>query len=183
MRITTRTGRWLAASAVACCATLLPGAALAASAAPAAPARSAAHAIVPGCETPGLVIWLDTNASAAAGSTYYHLEFTNLSGHRCTLNGFPFINAVSLTGSLLGHPATAFPVPAHQVTLDRGQTVKAALQIVDVGNFPAPVCKPVTAAGLRVFPPNQTRAKVVPFPFRACSARGPVFLSVGPVTK
>ena len=107
----------------------------------------------------------------------------NLSGHRCTLNGFPFINAVSLTGGLLGHPATAFPVPAHQVTLDRGQTVKAALQIVDVGNFPAPVCKPVTASGLRVFPPNQTRAKVVPFPFGACSASGPVYMFVRPVTK
>jgi len=183
MRITTRTGRWLAASAVACCATLLPGAALAASAAPAAPARSAAHAIVPGCETPGLVIWLDTNASAAAGSTYYHLEFTNLSGHRCTLNGFPFINAVSLTGGLLGHRAGISGGPAHQITLAQGQTAKAALQIVNVLNFPVSKCKPVTAAGFRVFPPNQTRAKVVPFPFGACSASGPMFMFVRPVTK
>jgi hypothetical protein len=183
MRITIRTGRWLAASAVAGSAILLPGAALTASAAPAAPARSAAHAIVPGCATPGLVIWLNTNAKAAAGSAYYNLEFTNLSGHGCTLNGFPFIDAVSLTGSLLGHRATALPVPAHQVTLVRAQTVKAVLQLVDVGNFPASVCKPVTAAGLRVFPPNQTRAKIIPFPFGACSARGPVFMSVGPVTK
>ena len=107
----------------------------------------------------------------------------NLSGHSCTLNGFPFINAVSLTGGLLGHRAIVLPTPSHQVTLDRGETVKAVLQIVDVGNYPASECKPVTAAGLRLFPPNQTRAKVVPFPFRAGSARGPVFLGVGPVTK
>src|SRR5262245_45816415 len=131
MNITTRTGRRLAAAIVGCCAILLPGAALAAPSAPTAPARSAAHAVVPGCETPGLVIWLNTDGDAAAGSVFYNLEFTNLSGHSCTLNGFPFINAVSLTGSLLGHRAVFTGGPAHQVTLDNGQTVKARLQIVN----------------------------------------------------
>jgi uncharacterized protein DUF4232 len=162
---------------------LLPGAALAAPSATAAPARPAARAVVPACETPGLVIWLDTNGDAAAGSVYYKLKFTNLSGHACTLNGFPFINPVSLTGSLLGHRAGFSGGPAHQVTLGQGQTATALLQIVNVLNFPASQCKPVTAAGFRVFPPNQTRAKVVPFPFGACSAKAPMFIFVQPVTK
>jgi hypothetical protein len=186
MNITTRTGRRLAAAIVGCCAVLLPGAALAAPAAPsatAAPARPAAHAIVPGCETPGLVIWLDTNGNAGAGSVFYNLKFTNLSGHKCTLNGFPFINAVSLTGSLLGHRAAFSGGPGNQITLGQGQTGTAVLQIVNVLNIPASQCKPVTAAGFRVFPPNQTRAKVLPFPFGACSANGPVFMFVKPVTK
>jgi len=183
MNITTRTGRRLAATIVGCCAILLPGAALAAPSATAAPARPAAHAITPACETPGLVIWLDTNGNAGAGSVYYNLDFTNLSGHACTLNGFPFINAVSLTGGLLGHRAGISGGPAHQITLAQGQTAKAALQIVNVLNFPVSKCKPVTAAGFRVFPPNQTRAKVVPFPFGACSASGPMFMFVQPVTK
>ena len=186
MNITIRTGRRLAAAIVGCCAILLPGAALAASSAPgapSAPAGHAAHGITPGCETPGLVIWLDTNGDAGAGSVFYNLEFTNLSGHACTLNGFPFINAVSLTGSLLGHRAAFTGGPGHQITLGQGQTAKAALQIVNVLNIPASQCKPVTAAGFRVFPPNQTRAKVVPFPFGACSASGPVFMFVRPVTK
>ena len=69
------------------------------------------------------------------------------------------------------------------MTLDQGQTVNAVLQIVNVSNIPPARCKPVTAAGLRVFPPNQTRAKIVPFPFGACSASGPLFLGVQPVTK
>src|SRR5215831_17233227 len=128
----TRTGRRLAAAIVGCCAVLLPGAALAAPAAPsatAAPAHPVAHAIVPGCETPGLVIWLDTNGNAGAGSVFYNLKFTNLSGHPCTLNGFPFINAVSLTGSLLGHRAASAGGPGHQITLDQGQTGTAVLQI------------------------------------------------------
>ena len=192
MNITTPAGRRLAAAIVGCCAILLPGAALAAPSAPAAPSgpagpsasvRPAARAVVPGCETPGLVIWLNTDGDAAAGGVFYNLEFTNLSGHACTLNGFPFINAVSLTGSLLGQRAGFTGGPAHQVTLANGQTVKAALQIVNVLNFPASQCKQVTAAGLRVFPPNQTRAKVVPFPFGACSANKPVFMFVRPVTK
>ena len=183
MNITTRTGRRLAAAIVGCCAILLPGAALAAPATPSAPARAAAHAIVPGCETPGLVIWLDTRGNGGAGSVFYTLKFTNLSGHTCTLNGFPFINAVSLNGSLLGRRAGITGGPAHQLILNQGQTVTAALQIVNVLNFTTSRCQPVTAAGFRVFPPNQTRAKVVPFPFGACSASGPVYLFVRPVTK
>jgi hypothetical protein len=39
------------------------------------------------------------------------------------------------------------------------------------------------AAGLRVFPPNQTTSKKIPFPFGACSAHKAVFLRVAPVTK
>ena len=37
---------------------------------------------------------------------------------------------------------------------------------------------PLTAAGLRVYPPNLTTSKVVPFPFSACSLTGPVYLNV-----
>ena len=84
---------------------------------------------------------------------------------------------------MLGHRAAVSGGPAHQVTLNQGQTATAALQIVNVLNFPASKCKPVTATRFRVFPPNQTRAKVVPFPFGACSASGPTFMFVRPVTK
>jgi hypothetical protein len=131
------------------------------------------------------VIWLDTEGSGTAGSIFYRLEFTNLSAHRCTLDGFPFLTAVSLAGRQLGRRAAfASAVTPHNVTLGRGKTVTALLQVVDVGNFSPSACRPVTAAGLKVFPPNQTRAKVVPFPFPACSRRsGPVYLRVWPVRK
>src|SRR5262245_45201197 len=167
MNITTRTGRRLAAAIVGCCAILLPGAALAAPSAPSAPgapsaqsapAHPAAHAIPPGCETPGLVIWLDTNGDGAAGSVFYKLKFTNLSGHTCTLNGFPFINAVSLTGSLLGHRAGFTGGPTHQVTLSKGQTVTAELPIGNVLNFPASQCRPGSGDGLVCFLPEQAEA-------------------------
>ncbi|HEY2552201.1 MAG TPA: DUF4232 domain-containing protein [Streptosporangiaceae bacterium] len=200
MKLSTRAARRLTAVAGAAAATiLLPAAALALPASPAAPSGAASHAYavtastgshparpaIPACETPGLVIWLNTNGNAAAGSTFFHLEFTNLSGHACTLNGFPFIQAVNLRGQQVGRRAS-FTGKPHTVRLANHQTVKAVLQIVDAFNFPPAKCHRVVAAGLKVFPPNQTRAKTAPFPFQACSTRGshaPVFLTVRPVTK
>ncbi len=181
MNLTTRAVRRLAAAAAAACAViLLPAVALAA---PGSPAGPASRAAVRACETPGLVVWLNTNGNGTAGSVFYHLEFTNLSGHRCTLNGFPFIRAVNLHHHRLGSRAAFSNRTPRSVTIGRGKTATARLQIVDVGNFPPSACHPVTAAGLRVYPPNQTRSRLVPFPFGACSRRGPVYLTVGPVRK
>jgi hypothetical protein len=203
MNLGTPTGRRLAALILGCCAILLPGSAQAVPVGPATQAGSAGHAAQtraarhaaarhvtarhatePACETPGLVIWFNTSGDAAAGSVFYDLEFTNLSAHACTLNGFPFIHAVGLAGGNLGRRAGFTSATPHTITLGVGHTAKALLQIVDVANFPASQCKPVDAAGLRVYPPNQTRAKEVPFPFGGCSnGSGPVFLRVAPVTK
>jgi hypothetical protein len=36
---------------------------------------------------------------------------------------------------------------------------------------------------LRVYPPGETRSKVVPFPFRACARSGPVYLHVEALTR
>jgi len=148
-------------------------------------ARPEAATAAPLCQTPGLVIWLNTSGNGAAGTTFYKLNFTNLSGHACTLNGFPFLYAVNLAGHQVG-PTASFRTPPspHLVRLANGKTATASLGIVDTGNFSHSACRPVTAAGLRVFPPNQTRSKLVPFPFSACSRRhGPVSVNVGAVTK
>jgi hypothetical protein len=181
MKLTKRTRRGItAAAAVACAAGLWPASALAAQ-------NSSASAAVPACETPGLVMWLNTTGNAGAGSISYQMHFTNLSGHRCTLNGFPFVLGVGLGGHQIGR--RAFFDRSHPpltVTLRAGKTATAVLKIDEVGDFSPSACRPRTAAGLRVFPPNQTRAKTIPFPFAACSARGPkapVYMRVGPVTK
>ena len=74
-------------------------------------------------------------------------------------------------------------VTPHTVTLANGATAFAQVGIVQPGLFPPSKCGPVTAAGLRVFPPNQTQSKRVPFPFTACSKSGPLYLRVTPVQK
>lgn len=144
-----------------------------------APAARAAA----GCTAGGLVAWLDTDGNGAAGSVYYSLELTNLSGHSCTLAGYPGVSGVNISGSMLGTAAAraATPTP-HTITLRNGASATSVLRIVDVGALSSSACRPVTAAGLRVYPPNTSSAKFVPFPFAACSRSGPVYLTVRAVT-
>ncbi len=167
-------------AAIAAAAALIPVAALAATVS--APA-GAATARTPRCATAGLVVWMNTQGSGAAGSVFYTLKFTNLSGHACTLRGYPGVSAVSLGGRRLGSPAAWGPPGAPVVRLARGATAYAVLQYSDVvtsNSGPQP-CDAVTAAGLRVYPPDQTASKIVPFPLTACTRRGLVYMGVRPV--
>jgi hypothetical protein len=156
------------------CAAALTVTALAATGSFAATGRSA----VPGCASSGLVVWLDTQGNTAAGTSFYKLKFTNLSGHKCTLLGYPGVSAIDLRGHQLGSAAGRTPPAGRRVTLGSGRTARAVLGIAAAANFPSSACHRVNAAGLRVYPPNQTQAKVVPFPFAACSHRGPVYLNI-----
>jgi hypothetical protein len=135
------------------------------------------------CTTSKLVVWLDTRGDGAAGSVFYNLKFTNLSGHTCTLVGYPGVSAVDLAVHQLGHAASRSASQARVVRLTQGATASATLRVVAAGNFPASTCHRITAAGLRVYPPNQTASKVLPFPFAACARSGPVYLSVAAVRK
>jgi hypothetical protein len=175
--------RLACAAAIACAAALIPAASLAATAAPgtasaAASATMARQASAPACATSGLVVWAYPNYGGGyAGGYRYTVSFTNLSGHPCTLRGYPGVTAVSLTGRQLGSPAGWNKAKLSTVTLARGATATAQLDIGDAGAY----CQPVTAAGLRVYPPNQRVAKVVPIPFGACPHAGPVWMHLEPV--
>jgi hypothetical protein len=140
---------------------------------PASPAASA-----PKCVTSQLVVWLDTRGGgAAAGSTYYRVTFTNLSRHACTLRGYPGVSAVDLRGRRVCRAASRDrAVSPRAVALPAGSAAVAVLQIADVLNFPRSTCRPTMAAGLRVYPPEQTASKLVPFPFLACARDGPTYL-------
>lgn len=150
-------------------------------------ASTASAQAAPVCQSSGIDDWLDTNGDGAAGTVYYHLKFTNLSGHACTLQGFPYVYAVNMSGQQVGNRAVfdhAFA--ANTVTVGNGKTVHAVLGIVEAYNWPTSACKPVTAAGLKVYAPTGVNevGRTVPFPLTACSVRGshaPNFLKVTPV--
>jgi hypothetical protein len=169
--------RFFIAGAFAAAAALVPAAAMAAPGA----ATLAGHATTPACATSGLDVWLDTQGQGAAGTIYYQLNFTNLSGGTCTLFGYPGVSATDLGGTQLGSAAARVGATPHTVTLANGATAFAQLGIVQAGIFPSSQCGPVTAAGLRVFPPNQTQSRKVPFPFAACAKTGPLYLKILPV--
>jgi Protein of unknown function (DUF4232) len=182
--------RLTGAAAIACAAALAPAAALAATSSPAAPQATAS---APRCATSGLVVWLNVPpGNGYAGGAGYDLEFTNQSGHACTLRGHPGVSAVSLSGHQFGRPAGWAPPGITTVTLANGATATARLIVEDTANFgsqcfsraPRPGRPGIlpTAAGLRVYPPNQTAAKVIPYPLQACAHNGPVWMDAGPVT-
>ncbi len=186
MHISTHhTRRAIGAAALAGCAALATLTTLALT------ASTSADALQPACTSSGLVVWLDTMGNGTAGSTYFDLEFTNLSGHSCVLTGYPGVSGVDLNAHQLGSAASrnaehgAAPITLNSGTSANmaGATATAVLRITDVANFPSSTCKQVTAAGLRVYPPGQTASKLIPFPFRACSRSGPTYLSVEAIQK
>jgi len=146
-------------------------------------------ASAPRCATSALTVWLGIGAGQnAAGSTYYPMEFTNVSGQTCQLVGFPVVSA-SHNGQQVGSPAQRVQsVPKRTVTLTPGATAHTVLQIVNVANFPADACTPVSATALRVNPPHRRTATEIPFSnaagsfsFSACSVEGTIFMSVRPI--
>jgi Protein of unknown function (DUF4232) len=181
--------RLAGAAAIASGVALVPAVALAAASAPAAHDAAA----IPACATSGLVVWLNVPpGNDFAGGAAYNLEFTNQSGHACTLHGYPGVSAVSLSGRQLPTPAGWAGAPSATVTLASGATATAPLQVADTGDFggqcfqrpPQGPGKPgvlPVAAGLRVYPPNQVASKVVPYPLQACAHTGPVWMHVGQV--
>jgi hypothetical protein len=140
MRFDSLSGKRLAgAAAVACAAALIP-VALAVTASRAAPAAAAS---APGCSTAGLVVWMNTQYTGAAGTFYYDINFTRLSGHACTLHGHPGVSAASLSGGQIGLPAgwgNPGNATLRTVRLARGATATAVLAIRDVGMFDGQNC-------------------------------------------
>src|SRR5579884_4050743 len=181
MKLTLITGRrGMVATVIAAAAALVPAVALASAG---SPARSGA-ATAQECATSGLVVWINTMGNGAAGNVAYQLQFTNLSGHACTLRGYAGVSGVDLRGRQLGAPATRSPgLPIRRVTLTSGATAMETILIAEVDNFPRRACGQVTAAGLRIYPPDQFASTVVPFPFGACSRSGQQYLQVWPVQK
>jgi hypothetical protein len=163
--------RIIAAVAIICSAVLLPAVALASSGGPGPRARAAAAA----CSAASVEVWLGLNPDGAtAGTTFYPLEFSNISKHACSLFGYPGVSAVGSSGHRIGPPAE-HGGPRHRVTLQPGRTAHALLGIVQAGFISG--CHGAKGAGLEVFPPGQTvRQPIDSFSFPACKSK--VFMHV-----
>jgi len=176
--------RLTGAVAAACAAALIPVAALAATASPAAPAATAS---IPACATGGLVVWI-SNVQGAAGTFYYTLNFTNLSGHACTLRGHPGVSTVNLSGNQIGRPArwgnpgNAGHVRLRTVRLARGATATAVLAITNVYNFPPKVCRRGHSGRAAGLPAEPVTSTLVPYPIGACTTRQ-IFMTAGVVQR
>jgi hypothetical protein len=121
-----------------------------------APTGGAGPAPLPPCATAALRVSVG-GANGAAGSIYYPLEFTNISGGPCVMYGYPGVSFVSAPGGgeLGGAAVRNSTFTPALVTLAPGAVAHASVQVVVAQNYPVSVCKPVTAHWLRVYPPGQ----------------------------
>jgi hypothetical protein len=148
-----------------------------------APAH-AAPAAAGACTADDLGAWVAVSQlDGAAGTTYYPLQFTNLSRHACAMRGFPGVSAVDRNLHQLGRPAARdHVVPVRTVVLAPGATAHTILGYGDVTVATAPGCHPTFRTfELRVYPPGQRHATYAAFDFEVCSHAGPVYMGIEPV--
>jgi hypothetical protein len=173
------TARRIAAAAAAAVAGLAIS--TAAYAATSSGTASTAGASIPKCTAFDLGAWVAVDqGNGAAGTIYYPLEFTNLSGHTCSLFGFPGVSAIDRQGRQLGRPANWIHTTApHAVLLAPGATAHTMLAYHDAAVTTEPGCDPVySAVLLRIYPPDQYSATLAAFDLEVCSHAGPVYMTI-----
>ena len=153
-------------------------------AAMAADTSHTAPAAVRACTADDLGAWVAmSQLNGTAGSSYYPLQFTNLSRHACAMRGFAGVSAVDRNLHQLGSPAGRDRViPVRTVVLAPGATAHAILRYGDVAVATSPGCHPTARTfELRVYPPGQYHATYAAFDFEVCSHAGPVYMDTGPI--
>ncbi len=146
---------------------------------PAAAAPSTAKGGPELCKAASLTGTTDATGGGAAGSIYMQLILTNSGTEPCLLKGFA---GVSLTAGADGEPIGAAATrddsgPVTDVTLAPGKAGTATLRYTQAANYPD--CTQTPAAGLRVYPPNDTASLFIPQPLDACTNTEINLLTIG----
>lgn len=163
------------------------------STAPATPLKTAVIAppsTAPGSTTPGSrpaqtgdgvacqTSQLSLRIGQSTGATSHYsipLIFTNTASSPCTIAGYPGVSYLaSADGPQIGPAATRDGYPAGgTVRLAEGDSATADAITTSVGVFSKQQCGPTPAAGLRVYPPNNTAPIFLPSTrYQACSRIG-----------
>jgi Protein of unknown function (DUF4232) len=147
------------------------------------PAHLAAPAIVHACRAAEIGVRLGA-PDGTAGTTYYAIVLTNRSTTSCSLRGYPGVSSVGgSSGPQIGSPARRVAAAVTTVVLRPGATARAAYGQVEALNYTRAHCRPVTALGLRVYPPNQTRPRYLAVKHLACSSTAVGDSTIRPVVR
>jgi hypothetical protein len=158
-----------------------PGATTTATSAAPAPSNSTSSASSGGgtssngtarCHAGDLSLKIGTGG-AAAGTYHTNLVFTDKSGHKCTLAGYPGVSWVSGdSGTQVNDPFERTSGTKKTITLSPGGQAHAVLITHAALNYPADKCKPTDVRGYRIYPPEETTAIFVKAPSQQCSVKG-----------
>jgi hypothetical protein len=143
----------------------------------------ALHAAIPNCRTAQLALSIG-RSEGAAGTIYYPIVFRNTSGSTCALRGYPGVSSVGGDdGHQIGKSARRQSARrARTVVLRPGAAGSATYGQAQALNYPKARCRPVSARGLRVYPPNAFAARYLPLKHLACSSTAVGDSLVGPVS-
>ncbi len=131
-------------------------------------ATTAASAAGAECSTAHLALSV-VEHGAAAGTAYQDLVFKNTSAQSCTLFGYPGVSFLDSHGVQIGAPAQRSVGGASTINVSPGATAVAQLAYHDVYASTFPSCQPTTSSSMKVYPPNETAALVVPTSLTVCA--------------
>jgi hypothetical protein len=120
----------------------------------------------------------------SAGHIGLFVVFTNNSDRTCTMFGYPGVSFVTgPAGTQVNDPAERSGAPAASlVTLPPNARAHASLLLVNVDNYNgSPSCQPTLAAGIRVYPPDDTTALFARYPEWICDVKGTGVPEIYPV--
>ncbi|MEV5054032.1 DUF4232 domain-containing protein [Arthrobacter sp. LAR12-1-1.1] len=131
------------------------------------------------CKAGSLTATTDSSGGGAAGSVYMQLIVTNSGTEPCLLKGYA---GVSLTAGADGEPIGAAATrddstPVTDVLLAPGKAGAATLRYTQAANYPD--CTRTPAAGLRVYPPDDTDSLFLAQPLDACANTEINLLTIG----
>jgi hypothetical protein len=125
-----------------------------------------AQAATPTCRTADLYLSMG-QVTGGAGSLFYPVRFTNTSTHTCVLRGYPGVSVLTTLHHQIGAAATRNSHPVTSVSVHPAGTVYATIRT----NNPSvvPTCRS-TSTYIRVYPPGNTQAALLPYHLSVCGA-------------
>ena len=103
---------------------------------------------------------------AGAGQIYAPVVFVNTSSVPCDMRGFPGVSLLDQNDNQIGQPATREGAEGSAVSLAPNGSASALLHTSN-GIGGSGTCTP-RASAIRVYPPDNTEAIIVPSEFVAC---------------
>jgi hypothetical protein len=135
------------------------------------------------CPTSSLQITV-ASYGGSAGQFYQRLEFRNTSQQPCTLTGFPGVSYTNSSGHQVGYPLGGSTCPKVRSTplccSPAGPRKRSSTSPTPTITATQPFCQLAPTTHLRIYPPNQRHAGLLPSAGQTCTTRG-ARIGTGPV--
>lgn len=134
----------------------------------AGPLRQAAAATTHECSTATLRASIG-GSDAGAGNIYTTLVLRNIGHTACVIRGYPGVSLLDRHGHQIGHAASRTVLPTTSIVLQPGGRASTVIHTLNPGVGTTACLGP--SAALRVYPPDQRKALLVPARLSECLGR------------